>query len=333
MKRPLLFIVFSLLVFICWMSPANAQQPIRLMMGTTSTASSAYVYSVAVAKAVNELASKYMDITVVSTGGAVDNLERLHRGQVQLGIGTYSTFYQAYNGLGKYGKSPRPKLRLLWIQSVSTQNYIVREDSGVKILKDLTGRKFNPGLRGSATEQLVMMFMETIGVKPDYYRASLSDAVTAVKDKRAAGYVKSSYAGGKELDATTKELMALTKVRLLDWPEEYVKKIKEKFPYIMFLSFKDNEIPGIPAYTTPVQVIGGMCYVDSMTEEQTYHFVKALQEGWKYVAAAFPADKGFNMAENLARYAQMPIHAGAVRYLKELGLKLKDEQIPPEMKK
>ena len=104
--------------------------------------------------------------------------------------------------------------------------------------------------------------------------------------------------------------MALTKIRILHWPEEYVKKVKEKFPFILFISFKDNEIPGIPAYTTPVQVIGGMCYVDTMTEEQTYHFVKALQEGWKYVAAAFPGEKDFNMAENFVKYANFPIHAG-----------------------
>jgi len=332
MKKQSVFVVLSLLVFICWASAASAQQPAKLLMGTTGTASSHYVYSVAIAKAVNELASKYMDITVVSTGGAVDNLERLNRGQVKLGIGTFATFYQAYHGLGKYKKSPRPKLRLLWVHSVNAMNYIVRKDSGIKALKDLNGRKFNGGMRGSATEQLVGQLLETVGIKPDFYRASLSDAVAAVKDNRITGYVKAS-GGARDLDATTKEIMALTKIRILDWPEEYVKKIKEKFPFILFISFKENQIPGIPAYTTPVQVIGGMCYADSMTEEQTYHFTKAVQEGWKYVAAAFPREKDFNMAENFVKYANFPFHAGTARYLKELGLKLKPEQIAPEMKK
>ena len=110
MKTRACFIVFSLLAFSCLAHRSEAQQPAKLLMGATGTASSHYVYSVAVAKAVNELAAKYMDITVVATGGAVDNLERLHRGQVQLGIGTFDTFFQAYHGQGKYEKSPRPKL-------------------------------------------------------------------------------------------------------------------------------------------------------------------------------------------------------------------------------
>ncbi len=333
MKRSLLIIMISLFLFVCWVIPTSAQEPAKLSMGSTGTASSHYVYTVSVAKAVNELARKYLDITVIAGGGAVSNLERVHRGQLHLGIGTFSTFYQAYHGMGRYKTSPRPKLRLLYIHSVTAMNFIVREDSGIKTLRELTGKRFNPGGRGSATEQLVQQFFETIGIKPNFFPASVSEAYVAVKDRRIMGYTKAS-ASLKDLDATTKEIMAFSKIRLLNWPDEYVHKINEKFPFVQFVSFKDNQIPGFPAYTTPVQVLGGFCYADSMTDEQTYQFVKALQEGWKkYVGAAFPSEKDFNMAENFVKYANFPIHAGAVQYLKELGLKLKDEQIPPEMKK
>jgi len=32
-------------------------------------------------------------------------------------------------------------------------------------------------------------------------------------------------------------------------------------------------------------------------------------------------------------YVKLPLHPGAVRYFREQGVKLTDEQIPPEMKR
>src|SRR3546814_9093614 len=43
--------------------------------------------------------------------------------------------------------------RLLFVYSNAPQNVIVRNDSGVKSLADLKGKRFNPGLKGSATEK------------------------------------------------------------------------------------------------------------------------------------------------------------------------------------
>jgi TRAP transporter TAXI family solute receptor len=301
----------------------------RILCGSTSTASSHYVYTVSAGKSINTVSGDKVNVTVVATGGAVDNLERINRGQLQMGIGTWATFYQAYKGMGKYKDKARPKTRALWLYTSTAQNYVVRADSGITDLEGLNGKKFCPGLRGSATEQLVQQILETIGVKPDYFRGSLADAVAAVKDNRIAGYVKAG--AGLALDASTKELKAFTKIRILHWPPDKAAKVQKALPFVSFVEVP-KAITGYPTYTTAVQSIGVICYHDSLTADQAYYIVKGVCEGKKYQEAAYPQVKKFDIPEMTMKLTKFPLHAGAIRYYKEIGVKVPSHLIPPEAK-
>jgi TRAP transporter TAXI family solute receptor len=309
-----LYILVAVLSAMLVTGPVSAAD--KILCGSTATTSSHYVYTVSAGKAINAEAGDKVNVTVVATGGAVDNLERINRGQLNMGIGTWATFYQAYKGIGKYKGKARPKIRALWLYSSNTQNYVVRADRGIKTLEDLNGKKFCPGLRGSATEQLVQQILATVGVEPDYFRASLSDAVAAVKDNRIAGYVK--------------ELRAFTKIRLLNWPADKVSKVQEAMPFVGFVDVPDGKISGIPGYTTVVQAIGLICYDDSLTNDQAYTIVKAIHDGRKYQEAAYPTLKGFDIAAMTMKLTKFPLHAGAIRYYKEIGVKVPANLIPPE---
>jgi TRAP transporter TAXI family solute receptor len=300
----------------------------KILCGSTATTSSHYVYTVSAGKAINAVSGDKVNVTVVATGGAVDNLERINRGQLNMGIGTWATFYQAYRGIGKYEGKARPKIRALWLYSSNTQNYVVRADSGISNLEGLAGKKFCPGLRGSATEQLVQQILETINVKPDYFRASLSDAVAAVKDNRIAGYVKAG--AGLDLDGSTKELKAFTKIKLLNWPADKAAKVQKAMPFVSFVDVPEGTIPGLPAYSTVVQSIGIICYDDSLNDDQAYNIVKAIHEGKQYQEAAYPAMKGFDISGMTMKLTKFPLHRGAMRYYKEIGVEVPDRLIPPE---
>jgi len=309
---------------------ASAWAADRLAYGSTATRSAHYTYTVAAGKAINTHSGGNLDVTVISTGGAVDNLGRLARGQIHMGIGTFATVYQAYKGLGKFEDKAMPKLRSLWVHGAAFQAWVVREDSGVKDLAGLAGKKFTAGQRGSATEQLVNQILDTIGVKPDYYVATLSDAVAAVKDGRSIGYVKAGR--GKSLDGTTLELKAFVPIRVLGFSPDQAATVQGKFPFITFASFKKNEIQGVDAFTAPVQVVGTFALADSVTDAQAEAIIKGIIEGHDIQAAAFPSVKDFDIAERSLALLNVPLHAGAVRYYRSMGLAVPDHLVPPEMK-
>lgn len=305
----------------------------RIAYGSTAIGSIHYTYAVSAAKAINTYAADKLNVTVLATGGAVDNLARLARGQINFGLGTFATVYQAYKGLAKFAGKPAPKLRILWVHSASMQFYVVRADSGVKALSDLNGKKFTAGQRGSATENLVQQILAAIDVKPDYFVATLSDAVDAVKDGRSIGYAK---AGSRtSLDGTTLELRALTPIRILGFTPKQVERVQAKLPYVAFAHIPPKSIEGVGAITTPVQTIGEFAYSDSLTDEQVMAMLDALVKGQDIQAAAFPDMKGMDIPKEsiaAAEALKIPLHRGAIKYFEAHGYRVPQDLIPPEAK-
>lgn len=308
-------------------APAWAKD--RLAFGTTAQSSVHYTYAVSAAKAVNDN-SEDLDVTVIATGGAVDNLHRISRGQINLGLGTFDTIYQAYAGIGKFEGQAMPNLRGLWVHSPATQAWVVREDSGVSTLSELEGKAFTPGQRGSATEQLVIQMLETLGIQPDYQRLALSDATAAVKDNRSIGYVKAGGIG--TIDGTTMEIKAQLPLRLLGFSEEEQAKVLEAMPFVTFASYEDNEVEDFSAFTSPIQVIGEFSTVDGMTNEQVFSMLTDIADNAEVQVAAFPSFGQIDVLQDSVDLINIPLHAGAVEFYRSRGLDVPDRLIPPEMK-
>ncbi|GMG84299.1 TAXI family TRAP transporter solute-binding subunit [Paralimibaculum aggregatum] len=301
----------------------------RIAFGTTALSSVHYTYSVAAAKAINEHESEALDVTVISTGGAVDNLQRIRRDQIDMGLGTYATIYQAYKGIGKFEGNAMPELRALWVHAPALQAWVVREDSGVSDLQGLAGQPFTPGQRGSATEQLVIQMLEALEIEPDMQRLSLADAVDAVKDNRSIGYAKAG--GTASLDGTTLELQTFTPIRLLSFSEAEVETVRAALPFIAFRSYADGEVAGFGAFTAPVQVIGQFTTASAMTDAQVEAVLTAIVDDTEIQANAFPGFAKLDVARDSVALVSIPLHAGAVKFYRSRGIEVPEALIPPEM--
>ncbi len=318
------------ILFVANVTVTGAMAADRISYGTTSLKSVHYTYAVSAAKAINTYSGDNVAVTVISTGGAVDNLKRLSRGQIKMGLGTYSTIYQAYKGIGKFEGKPQSKLRGLWVYATALQAWVVRKDSDIKTLSELDGKKFTPGQRGSATEQLVIQMLEALNITPDLYRTSLSDAIAAVKDNRSSGYVKAG--GAAALDGTTLELRSFTPIRVLSFNPDQVRAVNDRFPFIRFTTLKQDEIEGIPETTSPMQVIGQFAYNDSLTDDQVVAILTGIIDGKKIQEAAFPDIKKIDIIQTSLEMMTIPLHAGAVKFYRSRGAVVPDHLIPPEMK-
>ncbi|MBI5966381.1 MAG: TAXI family TRAP transporter solute-binding subunit [Deltaproteobacteria bacterium] len=324
------FIVLCLLIAIglgglSYPHPALAASKKLLAMGTTQAASSHYAYFVAVAKVINTKMPD-VNITVVETGASVDNINRIKKGELDLGLTTIHLQYQAYHGLGPWqGKAIKDQY-VLWVYQPAPQNFVVREDSGVKSVYDLTGKPFNPGMRGSATEKTAESILDALGVNPKYYRGGTEDAVAAIKDKRVVGYVKSG-AGITSLDASTLDIATFTPIRILGFSSEEINKVQAKYPYLSPITIPKGIYKEIPSYQTFAMLIGAVVKKD-LPEELVYRMVKAVWEGFDEQVAAFPSVKGVNLPQLTLETCTVPLHPGAIKYYKELGLKVPEHLIP-----
>lgn len=297
------------------MTAASAQQ--KLLIGSTSSSSSQYGYFVAVSQIINAKVQG-VESSVVETGATVDNLRRLDRKQIDLGLVTTNTGYQAYAGVEGFKDKPVP-VRLLWVYTNAPQNVIVRKDAGVTKLADLAGKKFNPGLRGSATEKTSEAVFNLLGIKVDPARGSTSDIVDAIKDNRVAGYVKSG--AGTKLDGSTLDIATFTPIQVLSLSPEQAQKIEKEMPDLGIAKVPAGAADGVPAFTTWSFGLAVVARAD-MPEDVAYKIVKAIDEDKTVQSNALAEMKGANIAQLTVDFGSIPLHAGAAKYLKEKGLNI-----------
>ena len=294
---------------------AQPGQARDLLIGSTSSASSHYGYFVAATRVINENAEG-VSATVVETGATVDNLRRLSRQQIDLGLVTTNIGYQAFNGLNDFEGRPVPT-KLLWVYTVAPQNVVMRADAGVARLEDLDGVRLNPGIRGSATEATSEAVFAALGIAPEFVSGSTADVVASVKDNRIAGYVKSGV--GDKLDGSSLDIGTFTEIAVLDLSDAQIATLRETMPDVGIVSVPASAGPGIDAYDTWAFAVAVAARTD-LDEETAYRITKAINENLAPQAAAFGALDGQNIAEMTMQQGTFPLHPGALRYYRELGL-------------
>jgi TRAP transporter TAXI family solute receptor len=308
------------------LSPAAAETKKQLVIGATSSASSVFVYFVALAKAVNKYAPT-LNATVVETGATIDNLRRMERGQLDLGLATGETTSLRFLGEAPFAGAANPKLRTLLVFDDLPQMYVVRADAGIAHFRDLNGKPFNNGINGSATELTSTMLFDILGIKTEPVKGTTGDAVNAIKDRRIVGYAK---AGAR--DASILDLMATTKVTFLSFTPEEESVVRPKMPKgILWFTLPKDLYPGVGEIHT-FGLAPGVVTTTALSLDDGYAILKAHEQGFDEMAAAYPNIAGQNLWTKTVEGAGAPLHAATVKFLREKGIAIKPELIPPEAK-
>ena len=296
-----------------------------LLIGSTSASSSHYGYFVAVGQLINENADG-LRASVVETGATMDNIRRMERGQVDLGLVTTNVAQHAAAGKNDFEGKPQD-LSLLWVYTGAPQNVVMRADAGVQDLAGLEGVRFNPGIKGSATEATTEAVFATLGLSADYVRGSTTDVVGMIKDNRVAGSVKSG--SGNKLDGSTMDIATSTDIAILGLTPEQAETLRTEMPDISVVDIPEGAADGIPAYTTWSFGVG-VAAPNSMDEDTAYKIVKAVMEDETAQANAMASLKGANLADMTLQFGTIPLHPGAAKWFEEQGIDLPAKLKPAE---
>ena len=316
-----------LIVLLVFSSTVMAKR-IFLNVGTTNKSSSAYGYYVQMLKVFDKYAPD-LKPTIIETGAAVDNTNRLAREEIDIGLAPDSIKYQAYNGMGKWEGKPISDLRNMLSWAKNMQPYVVIADSDIMTPYDLDGAKFCCGARGSACEATCEMILESIGAKPEFFRGSLSDATNAMKDRRIDGVLKTSC--GNKPDAAFLELQTYLELRPLNWATETLELVKEDYPYFSTGVIPAGTFNGQTEDANSWSVVMGDFCTSDLSEEVVYQWVKACFEGRDMLVQVYAAAGETDWVEATLG-SLIPLHAGTIKYFREIGVEVPEELIPPEAK-
>jgi TRAP transporter TAXI family solute receptor len=297
-------------------------QVTQVKFGCTGTASSHYAYCTNLAREISRR-NPGQNWTVVATGGIRDNFELLNKGEISVGISAPDSLLQFEARKSPYEQSGNSNYRVLWIFNVAPQNIVVRTDSGVNSLADLSGKPFVAGARGTSTETSFKEMFTILGITPTYVSGSYEDAVAAMQDRRVVGFGKASP--GMHPDSMYLRLQTATKIKALSFSPEDVKKIRASHPQDLFGDVPANVvIPGQATYTTWVVPLSIIVPKD-FPEKLAYEAVKTAVEVRNDIARIYPGVLEDQIGATL-KYNMAKLHPGAIRYFEERGFKVPAEQ-------
>jgi uncharacterized protein len=291
----------------CLALAAGAQVKSTVVLGSTNATSSHYTVAAAMAKA-------SANVSLIETGASVDNVRRLTRNEIDLGLIATDTAIQAITGTGPFaGGKAVDDLVAVYSYDVSVLNVAVTQDSGIAALKDLAGKRFNPGIRGSGAEQLTRQVFAALGIEPNWAPGSVKDAVEAIQNRQISGYSK--YGPGRGVDATLRELMVSTPMRLLSFDAEQQAKITAAVRGVGFAQIP-NVMQDQPAVSAPSVLIVYGTRRSQMNDDTAFAAAKAIYDNRQMLIEAWPHLKDFDFkAQALsAEKVGVPLHPGAKKF-------------------
>jgi len=294
--------------------------PVEISIGTHGVGSSFYSCGVGFAK----LISDHSQLKAVAKpfAGPSAWLPLLRRGGVQVG------YLSLIEGVWAYTVDPTyavdvPELRLLlttnWNRA--TMGLIVREDSGIKKVVDLRGKRVASGFGGSLVcARQSEFFLRLAGLTlNDVIKVPVPNVVEGWKALRE-GRVDATY-GGHPGAAKLLEINAAIKIRPL--PLEQPSNWRQIAADIMPVAEPEMAKAGLGILREDILLFKhpiGLVTSSQVSEEIVKEIVKVMWQYHKELYPVHPWLRGMNQKTMTNLSPMIPYHAGTVAWFKEKGL-------------
>ncbi len=256
--------------------------------------------------------------TAQVTKASAENLNLLQAGRGELALALADSVSDAWKGEAEAGFPKKlDKLRGL---SGTYSNYIqivANADSGIKTLADLKGKRISVGAAKSGTELNPRAIFKAAGLtyadlgKVEYLPFGVS--VELIKNRQLDATLQSAGLGV----ASIRDLSTSVKIVVVPVPADVVAKVGDA-------AYQTAVIPA-NTYTgqtqdVPTAAIPNFLVTHSgVSDELAYQMAKQMYENIDTLYAAHNAAKVIKR-ENAIKGMPVPLHPGAERYYREVGL-------------
>ncbi|MDW2172794.1 TAXI family TRAP transporter solute-binding subunit, partial [Vibrio sp. 1567] len=236
----------------------------------------------------------------------------------------------AWSGEGPYEKSGRQaKLRSVSMLWQNVEHFIVRSDLAktgtVSDLKNLEGKKFSIGKKNSGTENSGRQIMKGLSVDPDKFNLAFmgyGGSASALQNGTIDGM---NTPAGVPVGAVTQAFAALGKdISILSFTDEQIKQANGNYKLWTKYDIPANTYPGLDKPITTIAQPNFLAVRDDISEEDVYQLTKAIYENLPFLQGIHKATKAMAIEKAISGLP-LPLHPGAVRYYKEMGIEIPSE--------
>jgi TRAP transporter TAXI family solute receptor len=235
---------------------------------------------------------------------------------------------QAWEGKGDWTKGQKfQNIRAMFPMYDTPFHFVALEKSGIKAVRELAGKRSGIGPRAGTCGTYFPMMFKTLGVDTTIRNGQASDMAANLQDGLIDAF---PFCAGVPIAAYS-ELETTNKVRFFTFTDDELTKLKAAMPEL-----SDSVIPKgtYKQQTEDHKTVGVYNFAiahKDVPEDLVYAVTKAVLENNPQMVKGHAASKE-TVLQNWNRNTFLPFHPGTVRYLREKGITVPKNLLPPEYK-
>ncbi len=256
--------------------------------------------------------------TAQVTKASAENMNLLQAERGELALALADSVSDAWNGVEEAGFTKKlDKLRGL---SATYNNYIqivANADSGIKTLADLKGKRISVGAARSGTELNARAIFKAAGMSYDDFSKveylPFGESVELMKNRQIDATLQSAGLGVSSI----RDLASSIDITVIPVPADVVENVGSPAyqPDVIPANTYEGQTEDTPTAAIPNFLVTHA----NVPDEIAYQMAKVLYENLESLQATHNAAKAIDI-KNAANGMPVPIHPGAERYYKEMGV-------------
>ena len=299
-------------------NPSDGQtstEPVAITLATGGTSGTYYAVG-GVLKTVLDSKLTLSTLNVESTGASVANVNMITDGQAQMAILQSDVINYAHEGTNSFDGAP--ETNALWVAGIYNETVQILAKPGINTVSDLKGKTVCVGDVGSGTEINAWQVLSAAGLTKDDITAvngSFQDGVDQLKD----GKIDAAFTVAGAPTTAIVDYATTNTLNLVSLSDDELKAIQAEYPFLIRDDLKAGTYTGQDKDVVCVAIQATLVASQDLSEDVVYEFVKAMFDNKDDLVAGH-AKFGFLDATSASAGATVPMHPGAEKYYKEVGV-------------
>lgn len=306
-----------------FLSPsAMAAEQKFVSIGTGGVTGVYYAAGGAICRIVNKDRSKHgLRCSVESTGASVFNVNTIKAGELDLGFAQSDVAYNALKGESNFKDAgPYKELRSVFSLHPEPLTILTRKEANIKGFDDLKGKRFNVGNPGSGSRASLEQYLAERGLDMSFFGLASElrpdEHGTALCDGKIDGFIF----GVGHPSANIQDPTTTCGAKLMPFTGEAVDKIVAKYPYYAKVVIPGGLYQNNPDDTPTYGVLATVVASTKTPDEVVYQIAKSVFENFEDFKRLHPALAHLKKEDMVKNGLSAPLHPGAEKYYKEVGL-------------
>lgn len=252
-----------------------------------------------------------------TTGGSVDNINKVTTGRLDFGIVQSDVQYHAYTGDAPFAGSGLKNLRAVLSLYPEALHLVVRKGSDISGWDDLKDKRVNVGSPGSGVRSIFDELLAVYGVDTAYFgrttELSSGEQARAFCKGRIDVFGDSAGVPSPSVEQVVKNCGA----SMVSLEASVVQKLIADRPYFDDLTIPIGSYANMDRDIQTLGVIATVVTTSDTADEVVYEFVRAVFENIDSLRESHSALITLEAKEMACRGNTAPLHNGAKKYFSE----------------